>query len=240
MPTSTSAMMFGEHQPPRAIPSSSLLQLPFELRLQIYSYLIPQNRLVCVSSPTFRLPNHFSNDAQAWVIYADTSKTDANKHNNSILILSKQISTEALGILYGNNIFKLELNERGERRLKAKFVESNRRRISHIMLNITKDMPRHGAHIDAEFWAVFLPQLSSLQIVAIGSYRNRELSFHQRHRNKIWAAWVSAHLECLGSHINGETVVKVDDDGCVQLKQLFRKYLPEGYREEKCCIMGSK
>jgi hypothetical protein len=47
-----------------------------------------------------------------------------NKNQNSIFLLSKQISEEALDVLYGNNMFKLYLHGEGEYHLKKNFTEA--------------------------------------------------------------------------------------------------------------------
>ena len=59
---------------------------------------------------------------------------NCNKNKNSIFLLSKQISEEALDILYGDNIFKLYLHGEGEVYLKKNFTEANRQRMRYLLL----------------------------------------------------------------------------------------------------------
>ena len=55
-------------------------------------------------------------------------------NNNSIFPVSKQISNEALDILYRENIFKLRLYREGEYFLKKNFAKGNRQRIQYLLL----------------------------------------------------------------------------------------------------------
>jgi hypothetical protein len=134
--------------PPNA-PPTSLLRLPFEIRLQIYHYCIPRKRerVIEVSRPRFNTSWPFDRtldfedaldfeddldleddphlegeavlevrilDLEDYVLDFDGDWWNRNKNKNSIFLLSKQISAEALDVLYGDNIFKLQLHEQGE------------------------------------------------------------------------------------------------------------------------------
>jgi hypothetical protein len=57
-----------------------------------------------------------------------------NKNKNSIFLVLKQISKEALDILYRDNIFKLRLYNKGEYYLAKNFTEANRQRIRYLLL----------------------------------------------------------------------------------------------------------
>jgi hypothetical protein len=58
-----------------------------------------------------------------------------NRSNkNSIFLISKQISKEALDILYRENIFKLHLHKKGKYYLKKNFAKGNRQRMQYLLL----------------------------------------------------------------------------------------------------------
>jgi len=66
---------------------------------------------------------------EAWRVGSDD---DCWNYKNSIFLISKQISGEALDILYGENVFKLHLNREGESYLQKNFTEANRQRMRHL------------------------------------------------------------------------------------------------------------
>jgi len=92
-----------------------------------------------------------------------------NRNNkNSIFLLSKQISEEALDILYGENIFKLHLYGEGEYYLKKNFTEVNRQRMRYLLLTaqpmgVSYEPSRMP---DNALWSSILPTLKGLRILA--------------------------------------------------------------------------
>jgi hypothetical protein len=108
---------------PRILMPTGFLQLPYELRRQIYCYCIPRQRRINVSLPS--LPLVYLEDLEG-------SLEDDDWPN--ILRLSKQISEECLNILYGENIFHVDVNGGGEYSLRNNFTEENRRRMRYLII----------------------------------------------------------------------------------------------------------
>lgn len=89
------------------------LDLPFEIRRMVYSFLIPQKRLIRGS--TFNFP----------LDYDDYDFFNPHRSRFNVLRLSRQINEEVLDILYGENLFQVSLNGDGENVLECRFTERN-------------------------------------------------------------------------------------------------------------------
>jgi hypothetical protein len=248
--------------PPKT-PASCLLRLPFEIRLQIYHYCIPRKRLVEVGSPYF-IHQWYSEDHASTF---EEDQDDDSEHNaaypkdrakldgqvsrlddcfwgsywnkNSILRLSKQISEEALDVLYGDNIFKLRL-EREEFDLETNFVEANIKRMRYLLLVA---QPSHIYSDDKipndALWHSILPQLKILRIVAQQPPEDpRYSNANLEHDIEGWVNWLKPFLQCFGRHLSRRTIVEVDDDGREETAALVKKYLPDGYRKLQCHLVG--
>lgn len=204
-----------------------LLSLPFEIRLQIYHYCIPQNRVVhiclrpqCHSRETYGL--------------LDASFKPDGRNNNAIFLLSKQISAEALDVLYEKNFFTCYLREHREFSATFAFGEENRRRIRHLLVVAPADT---SAHIFKEvvkdrFWSSIIPQLKALGICAEhpvipSSFSGRTL----KEDTAQWSRWFGLHLDRFRRHLTSGTVVRVDDNGQQETGKLFREHLVGGYEE---------
>jgi hypothetical protein len=234
---------------------AGLLRLPFELRLQIYHYCIPQKRVIDVHSPCFPIewpyeqsdhtldrrnsPN-FSDDGLEnpvgdIILDLEDGWWD---HKNSIFLLSKQISGEALDVLYGDNIFKLHLHGRGEYFLEKNFAEGNRKRMRYLLLIA---QPRGVSYTpervpDDKLWCSILPQLKVLRIVAeqpleAGSYYNAPTLQQGMDR---WVNWIRPFLKCFGQHLLRQTIVEVDYDNRVETEAIVKESLPCSYRQIRC------
>lgn len=247
---------------PSEAPATGLLRLPFEIRLQIYHHCIPRKRLVDVSNPYFS-PERPSVDSTSTVEDGDSEYDavysqdctelddqrlgsidywDSYKNKNSIFLLSRQISGEALDVLYGENVFKLHLHGEGEYYLKKNFVEANRQRMRYLLLTAG---PRGVSYTpgripDDSLWRSILPQLKLLRIVAeqprkAGGYYNAPTLEQDM---ECWVNWIRPFLRCFGRHLLGQTVVEVDDDGQVETEALLKECLPGGYRKVQCHVAG--
>jgi hypothetical protein len=167
---------------------------------------------------------------------------DRNENKNSILLLSKQISGEALDILYGDNIFKLQLHGQGEYCLKKKFAEGNRQRIRYLLLSaqpmgVSYEPERMP---DNSLWSSILPTLKGLRIVAeqpveASSYHGAPSLEQEIDR---WVKWIKPFLHCFGQYLSRETIVQVDIDGRAETRELVKECLPHGYREIRCRHVG--
>ena len=166
---------------------------------------------------------------------------DRNK-NNSIFLLSKQISGEALDILYGDNIFKLCLNGQGEYDLEKNFAEGNRQRIRYLLLTAEPMGVSFGPGVmpNHSLWSSILPTLKGLRIVAeqpveASSYHGAP-SLEQK--LDCWVKWIKPFLQCFGQYLSKETIVQVDINGWAETRELVKACLPHGYREIRCRHFG--
>lgn len=165
-----------------------------------------------------------------------------HKNENSIFLLSKQTSEEALNVLYGDNIFKISLHGRGEYALKNNFTRANRQRMRYLVLIAQPKGSRYmpGETPDNTLWCSTLPQLKGLRIVAeqpveaIASYNAPTLEQDVDR----WVKWIWPFLECFGHHLSIETIVQVDINGRSETRELVKECLPHGHREIRCRYFG--
>ncbi|KAH6678669.1 hypothetical protein B0J14DRAFT_583236 [Halenospora varia] len=167
----------------------------------------------------------------------DRYYSDHFKRNNSIFLLSKQISNEALDVLYGDNIFKLSLNWDAEGYLKKKFTEANRRRMRHMLITaLSSGCIYNPGNPDEELWSIFLPALKELRIIAETPLQAREdyYALTLEEQMNDWIDFITPYLQCFGQHLSSKTTVEVDDDGSAETKKIFLECWKGGYREVRC------
>jgi hypothetical protein len=165
-----------------------------------------------------------------------------NKNKNSIFLLSKRISEEALDVLYGDNVFKLHLHGVGEHYLKKNFTDRNRQRMRYLLL-IARPMGvsyTPGKVVDDALWRSILPHLKGLRIVAeqpveAGGYYNAPTLEQDM---DCWVSWFRPFLQCFGRHLSIRTNVQIDDNGRAETGALIKECLPHGYREIRCRHAG--
>jgi len=150
--------------------------------------------------------------------------------------VSRQISDEALNVLYGDNAFEIILHGEGEYDLKTIFSETNRRRIRHITL-ILRPMGvsyRPNFRMDTTVWDTILAHLRTLWIVA---EQPREDDHYWNGRTvmedmKEWTEWLTPILECLAKTLSTECTLLVDVDEREETGKLIQKYL-QGCRQTR-------
>lgn len=257
-----------EKAPPLSpVTPAGLLRLPFEIRLQIYYYCIPRKRVIEVSWPRFYIGWPFEELGHTLNLEDDTPgfeedaldlEDDAvnlkdynldfggdywNRHmnRNSIFLLSRQISEEALDILYGDNIFKLYLHGEGEYYLKKNFTEANGQRMRYLLL-IAQPMDvsyEPEKMPDNALWSSILQKLRKLRIVA---KQPIQASYYDaptlEQEMDCWVKWIKPFLQCFGQHLSSETIVQVDGDGQAEISELVKECLPDSYREVRCRLVG--
>lgn len=247
-----SAPLKAPPHPPVSPPD--LLRLPFEIRLQIYRYCIPRKYVIEVNDPRFEETHHtvdledaldFEDDKDDTLGLEGTLDMEGDHWNrgnkNSIFLVSKQISKEALDILYGENIFKLRLHGAGEDYLKKNFTEQNRQRMRYLLLTAQAigDSYKSGKMPDNTLWSSILPTLKRLRIVAeqpvkASSYHGAPSLEQEMDR---WVKWIKPFLQCFGQYLSRETI-QVDIDGRAETRELVKECLPHGYREIRCRHVG--
>lgn len=209
---------------PRNLMRAGFLDLPYEIRRQIYCHCIPRRKQVDVGSPSFPLEDY---------CFMESNFFNRDYSRVNVLRLSKQVTEECLGILYGENTFRLCLNGEGEWDMRENFTEKNRRRMRYLIITANPAGVSYEISTpDHSLWASILPNLKALLIIpeqpirAQGYYNAPTL----REDIDTWLAWISPYLETFGHHIPEELNVTVDDDCRKDTRELVQAFLPATVR----------
>jgi hypothetical protein len=216
-------------------PATGLLHLPIEIRLQIYYYCIPRKRIIEATNPRF---NQFSFVDPI----PDLGSYNPNKNKNSIFLLSKQISEEALDVLYGDNVFKFSLDGEVEYHFQKNFTDRNRQRMRFLLLiawpwgfSYTPEKT-----VDDALWCSILPHLKGLRLVVgqpVEAWGYDNASRLEQDMDR-WINWIRPFFQCFGQHLSIQTNVEIDNDGRVETGALMKECLPHGYQEIRCRDFG--
>jgi len=254
---------------PILVPPASLDCLPFEIRLKIYYYCIPTKQVIVVSYPRFYAGwihdyvDHTLDFEDALNFEEDTAVLDSEadtvcserrlelesdywtrdkRNQNTIFLLSKQISEEVLNILYGENIFAVDLHGRGEHDLKENFAAANIERMRYLLLAA---QPRGfsyepGIMPDDVLWSSVLPKVNGLRIVAAQPVHDPSILDNPAFLLEMdrWANWIKPYLQIFGQYLSKDSIVQVDINGQEETRELVKECLPCGYREIRCRHYG--
>jgi hypothetical protein len=216
------------------LPPAGLSDLPFEIRLRIYHYLIPQNRVIEVNNPRIEYPFHD--------IDLNCDVLTFGRNRNSYLLVSKQISEETLDILYGENIFKIYLHVDRHILLWENFTTANIRRMRDILVIAHPGCVSRQvtAKPNEELWASVLPNLRRFRLVAEQPQRGRSYYGAPMLEQQLeeWDEWLRPFLECFGRYLSEGTVVEVDTNEKVETEKIVQESLPNGWRRVPCPIVG--
>ncbi|KAE8371760.1 hypothetical protein BDV26DRAFT_298498 [Aspergillus bertholletiae] len=199
---------------------TGFLDLPYELRHRIYCHCIPRRKQVDVQ-----------------LLFPGLSYDSYME--GGFLRLSKQIAEECLDILYGENIFRLCLNGKGEYYMRNNFTEKNRHRMRYLI--VTADpagVSYERSTPDDSLWATILPRLKCLLLIAEQPIQARRYYDAPTLRQDIdtWLAWIRPYLESFGQHIPEPLSVTVDDDDRKETRELVQKYLPPSCRLKRSAL----
>lgn len=205
------------------------MSLPFEIRLQIYRCLLPENFYVSVQNP------FCINDFPRW------NFKRPHYHYNTIFLLCKQITEEVLDLLYQQNLFKIELHNNGERWLERNF-ESNMGRMRHLIIvaQPTGETFRPELLPDDALWASILPQIKTLRIIAEQPVRVARFyrTFTLLQMQDWWSKWLRQFLECFARHISHDALIEVDANGIAETEQLVKNFLPSNCKIIRDQVVG--
>ena len=238
--------------------SAGLLKIPAEIRLRIYRYYLPWRRTIVVSTPCFHISYPmgkevgYAPDVEKYVLNEDgilvnedgtwdTSSRGIQRNRNSLLLVSKQISEEALEYLYGENIFKLNIHEGDEYHLRKNFSEQNIRRMRYLLVIAVPMGVSYGRKKgpDNILWSWILPNLKVFRLLALEpSVAGLRWSVATPAQEEEWAEWIKPYLECFGQHLQSKTSVEVDVDDRKETAELIQQCLPNGYEKVRCRLLG--
>jgi hypothetical protein len=162
----------------------------------------------------------------------DDIETILRKRKTGILCVSRQISEEALNVLYGRNLFIVLING-GSHDYLLKFGTGNIRRIRYLRL-VAQPMGicySQTMKFDARLWIPLLTDLNRLCLVAqqplrAGGYYNAP-SLEEDMR--IWVAWLEPILRYLARNIPKQCIVEIDHNDSVETSELVQKCFTNDY-----------
>ncbi|OIW26068.1 hypothetical protein CONLIGDRAFT_647785 [Coniochaeta ligniaria NRRL 30616] len=132
----------------------------------------------------------------------------------SLLLTSRRFREEALDVLYGENIFCIDLFENFDL-LEQCFCAPKMERIRHLMLVIRPRAPR-GFNMEADVWDTILPNLKTLRLVVMQHALSRYEHFRECDATSMRKRWVAAFasmLECVGSKLPASVALLTDIGG---------------------------
>ncbi|EFR00942.1 hypothetical protein MGYG_03943 [Nannizzia gypsea CBS 118893] len=208
--------------PPKQTNASfRFLDLPFEIRDEIYSYCIPYRT-------HFEEIRYFR--ARASFPQPVVKKSNI-KNKTALLCVSKQVSEECLNILYGRNRFYITLNAAKRCLLANRITTENRARIRDVVVIVRHMGPAYGLPppVPADgLWSSLLPGLRQLKIIAEQPVQSPHSPFDPAFDEKVksWIKWFGPLMECFAKYLTSYTVVEVDENGKDVTTELVRQYLP--------------
>jgi hypothetical protein len=215
--------------------SSGFLRLPLELRDIIYSLLL-------VGGPVNVQYLQFEVDSWTRSIWENPEEFEcfpdmegiSLKRKAGILSVSRQISDEALNVLYGCNLFSVLINGGAHEKL-LKFGTENISRIRYLRL-VAQPMGicyPDTMKINSRLWVPLLTDLNRLCLVTQqplrgGGYYNAP-SLEEDMRE--WVAWLEPILRYVARNIAKTTIVEIDDNDLVETGELVQKCFSSGYKK---------
>jgi hypothetical protein len=213
------------------------LTLPLELRNKIYSLLLVRGA-VHVQNLRFEV------DPWTRSMWEDTKQLELVDDTEDIfpirkagiLSVSKQISEEALNVLYGSNLVMVLINGGAHDNL-IRFGTDNIQRIRHLRL-VAQPMGicyPETLKLETQLWVPLLTDLNRLCLVAQqplqarGYYNAPSLEEDMGE----WVAWLEPILQYLAGKIAKANIVEIDDNDLVETRELVQKYFSPGYKKVK-------
>lgn len=216
---------------------NGFLRLPLELRLEIYASLLV-GTAVHMQYLQFEVDSWIRSkweDPEQQSFFEDMEGLFPER-KTGILAVSRQISDEALNILYGSNLFIVTIHGGAHNKL-LKFGVTNIRRIRYLRLvaqpmGICYPMPMK---FDSQLWGPLLTDLSQLCLVVqqplrAGGYYNAP-SLEEDIQE--WIIWLEPILRYLARNIKMTTTVEIDDNDLAETGELVQKCFPSGYKKVK-------
>ncbi|KAH8667346.1 hypothetical protein BGZ60DRAFT_47972 [Tricladium varicosporioides] len=203
--------------------STTFLHLPLEIRLHIYSYIIPTTHIFGVRDPT----------RSTWSLKDSPLSTTGEPWTN-VLLASKQICDEALDFFYAENAFNIRLSGEGEVSVKKNFDSRNRARMKKLLMIATPEGAAfmNGKGPDVRLWEELLPGMRWVRIVAAQPTEgvdSVEAPSLEEEMEK-WIRWLRGYFECFGKLFGRDTVVQVDCNGIKETEDLARECFFNGFK----------
>ncbi|KAE8451696.1 hypothetical protein EG329_003153 [Mollisiaceae sp. DMI_Dod_QoI] len=217
-------------------PPIGFLCLPLEIRESIYIHLLLRSAV---------LVQYLDFEVDSWIksIWEDPERLDyfadaegiVPKRKTSILSVSRQISEEALNVLYGRNLFIVHIHDGAHRDL-LKFGTANLRRIRHLRLVAQPNgvcFPK-PIKFDSKLWIPLLTDLSQLCLVVQQPLQARTYYYNAPSLEedvRKWVAWLEPIIRYLAQNIKETTTVGIDDNDLIETGEVVQKYFCSGYEK---------
>ncbi|KAM0798469.1 hypothetical protein BDR22DRAFT_859112 [Usnea florida] len=199
-------------------PPLGFLDTPLEIRREIYRYCLLRRHPVSIHDPHYPVFDE-----------------GIRKYKNSLLLVSRQVGSEALVVLYGENIFRVFLDDWGELDLKGFFAEANIGRVRRLEI-VTPSSPypsfevaNYTYMLDFKIWSPFLANLTKLSIVVDPPIQFR--THDKGLEKKKTLEWLRINLQDVASHLSHCCIVEVDDDNSEETRAVLGESFPGGYRK---------
>lgn len=127
---------------------TGFLDLPLELRLQIYRYCLVRSNPVLVR--------------YVFIVSYRTSDWGIRDEKKSLLLVSKKVGFEALEVLYGENVFQVDLYTGGQKYSQEHLAEANRQRIRKLEIVMRPQGLSCAPRLDSTMWSPIFANLNKL------------------------------------------------------------------------------
>ena len=211
---------------------TDFLDLPLELRRQIYGYCLVDEYPIRLMYRDLTLP-----PIERRISVSITAFTCATK--TRLRLVSKAINSEALEVFYGQNVFQVDVETYGGLNTDSfpkpnpdeGFTEANLRRVRKLQILLLG----YDTLLHRTLWpspsSSFLAQLTSFTIVAQRPRKplnpwDLEIDVSA----KEWKGWLQRNLQPIFRHLPSLCTVEVDDDNDEVTNTTMDECLPSGYR----------
>ena len=212
----------------------TFLTLPLEMRREVYRHLLHHPAPFVVNylyySTVWKRPVGMGKDYYSWL----REWTDVKIHTSTLRV-SKQVSDEALDVLYGENSYEIRLGggeDDQNHNFIGRFAPSNQRRIRRLQLHVqpTGLWFRHPIEIDPRIWTPLLANATRIRIIA--QQPVLYTGYFDERKVREWLEWLQPVLEFINQHVSGtRSIVQVHDDDRVDTAKVMAACFPSGYRK---------
>jgi len=197
--------------------STEFLGIPIELRRHIYQY--------CLVSPDPIIVRHLLGNTYT------SNRAPPQLHTN-ILRVSKQITNEAMEVLYGSNTFLLFLESGATTSLEYAFTSANRLKIQRLQLVIKdNDQVWQSLRFRPMLWATILAGLKKLTIVAQQPLETSSEESASSTALAAWLSWMRPMMGYMAEQLSSEAFVEIDDNDRDEIRLLIETSFPSGYKK---------
>jgi hypothetical protein len=194
---------------------SSLFEFPLEIRQQIYRLLY--------------LRNHSVIDVPLYTRDLDYLTKKPHSMSNSLLLSSKQISQEALDILYSENVFKLRFNFDGdfaEQTVWKTVGRGNLQRIKKVLLVIwaNRDLIPIKCQLNMGGWSPIIDFSQLTRLVIVASPR-KPLGWYDMNEDD-WLECFERWMGQFSRRLTNTLVVEIDDNDSFETRAVISASFP--------------